>query len=52
MFKIVHSFVYSPHWISFPHPSSIACNGDWGIDTYPITPGHEIAGESLVLEAP
>jgi uncharacterized zinc-type alcohol dehydrogenase-like protein len=34
------------HWILFLHSSSsaIAVNGDWGIDKYPFTPGHEIAG--------
>jgi uncharacterized zinc-type alcohol dehydrogenase-like protein len=38
------------HWISFVRSFlhsfffSTACNGDWGINKYPITPGHEIAG--------
>ncbi|KAL3910092.1 MAG: hypothetical protein SGILL_007826 [Bacillariaceae sp.] len=26
------------------HSDCHACNGDWGIDTFPIAPGHEIAG--------
>jgi uncharacterized zinc-type alcohol dehydrogenase-like protein len=26
------------------HSDVHACNGDWGLDLYPITPGHEIAG--------
>jgi uncharacterized zinc-type alcohol dehydrogenase-like protein len=31
--------------VHFFLPSSFAAvNGDWGIDTYPFTPGHEIAG--------
>jgi uncharacterized zinc-type alcohol dehydrogenase-like protein len=34
----IHSYI-------LPTPSSsIAVNGDWGFDTYPFTPGHEIAG--------
>lgn len=26
------------------HSDCHACNGDWGIDKYPMTPGHEISG--------
>lgn len=26
------------------HSDLHACNGDWGINAYPIAPGHEIAG--------
>ena len=26
------------------HSDCHACNGDWGINAYPIAPGHEIAG--------
>ena len=26
------------------HSDLHACNGDWGLDAYPIAPGHEIAG--------
>jgi len=26
------------------HSDLHACNGDWGVNLYPIAPGHEIAG--------
>jgi uncharacterized zinc-type alcohol dehydrogenase-like protein len=41
----MHSFIrILTHRISFLHSSSTATNGDWGINVYPFTPGHEIAG--------
>jgi uncharacterized zinc-type alcohol dehydrogenase-like protein len=42
-YAFFHSFIYSLYFVLAPS-SSIACNGDWGIDTFPFTPGHEIAG--------
>lgn len=39
--SIIHTFT---HWISLLQSSSTAVNGEWGINVYPFTPGHEIAG--------
>mmetsp|Transcript_23821 Transcript_23821/g.36210 ORF Transcript_23821/g.36210 Transcript_23821/m.36210 type:complete len:366 (+) Transcript_23821:34-1131(+) len=32
------------HFCGMCHSDLHACNGDWGIDSFPIAPGHEIAG--------
>mmetsp|Transcript_3356 Transcript_3356/g.4155 ORF Transcript_3356/g.4155 Transcript_3356/m.4155 type:complete len:366 (-) Transcript_3356:37-1134(-) len=32
------------HYCGMCHSDLHACNGDWGIDSFPIAPGHEIAG--------
>ena len=34
----------SVHYCGMCHSDCHACNGDWGIDKYPMTPGHEISG--------
>jgi D-arabinose 1-dehydrogenase-like Zn-dependent alcohol dehydrogenase len=26
------------------HSDLHSCNGDWGVESFPVTPGHEIAG--------
>jgi uncharacterized zinc-type alcohol dehydrogenase-like protein len=41
-YEFIHIFT---HWILSLHvSSSTAANGDWSVNKYPLTPGHEIAG--------
>lgn len=39
-----HDVAIDIHFCGMCHSDCHACNGDWSIDAYPISPGHEIAG--------